>query len=735
MSDVNKARRELTEKLRAGDVEGVRRIVTEHPYFRTPGCFDFGSGETILHVAAGHDNPAMLQMLVELGMDVNTPMHSLGYGPISSAAAFDANNAARWLLERGAKVNTIRDGEACCDALATAVRHGNMELVKLIVDHGGNINAHWGDPPMTPLSFAIAYGQEEVEKYLRSRSAKLPEAVTPATATQEEVRAMKLSEVPISLSHFSFKDHGALDAGSFSADGRVLGAAFRDKTVWLCQAATGNSLRMLTSHEETVLSIALSADCRLVGTGTGTFGSRFSTVPSSGTASVWDVQTGSCLRTLPGHEGPVRDLAFSPDGRMLATASKRLSRLWDVQTGTCLHTLAGHEHDVSDITFSPDGRTLASCSHESVRLWNVQTGECLCSLDGHDKLILSVAFSLDGRTLASGGSDGTIRLWDIEARQIVRVLTGKHLEPSILVFSGDGNTLISESSDKTVRMWDVQTGKDIARLQFENYIYALWLSPNGGCLRLLDEGGNGGQPSLYQLELASEGKSASEFVVPSFKEAQPIIQSKNILEHIEEHLGRLSPLSLQEVVPADDLPLVIHSVPPNPKLAKLNGKCQALVTNGMSAKPMTVPEGAENFRFAELVVYLPPDWPLNEKALEDPKHYWPIDWLRRIARWPYQNKTWLGGQYAIIANGEPPAPLGPNVRFTCWLVMAEPLDFGRMRRSDGSWVVFYGLYPLYSEERDMEKEHGVQHILTLFQKHQFPAFVNLARPNLVYAPK
>jgi len=399
MIENRELRKALAIALENGDVESVRQIITDHPRFLSPDCPEFPLG-TLLHYAAAENNLAIVQMLVdEFGMNINVPDRSFGEGPIATAATFRANKVARWLLKRGAIVDTTRDGMPCCGSLVQAIIDGNLELVRLLVEHGANINAYWGCPddgPRTPLTWAMMYHRLEIVDYLRSK--------------------------------------GGLEA--------------------------------------------------------------------------------------------------------------------------------------------------------------------------------------------------------------------------------------------------------------------------------------------WQLGL-----------VP-----KPDYVCDSVLEHIEKHLGRPSPLSLQEIVPGDPQ-LVIHRVPPNPKLAELNGKCQALVTSGMSARPMTVPPGGGEFRFAELVVYLPIDWPLDDQALRQPKNFWPIDWLRRIARYPHENHTWLGGRSAVIANGEPPAPLGPDVRFTCWLVMAEPPDFGRMQRSDGEWVTFYGLYPLYTEERDLEKQHGTQYIIELFEKYRFPAFVNPMRPNLAYAPK
>jgi hypothetical protein len=186
---------------------------------------------------------------------------------------------------------------------------------------------------------------------------------------------------------------------------------------------------------------------------------------------------------------------------------------------------------------------------------------------------------------------------------------------------------------------------------------------------------------------------------------KPVSGPNNILEHIEKQLGKPNLLALHEIVPGDP-PITIQLVPMEDKLA--------LVTTGMSDRPMNVPKGAEQFQFAELLIYLPLSWPLTDQALKDPNNFWPIEWLRRIAHYPHDNKTWLGGPQTIIANDEPPKPLAPNTKMSCILLLAKFGDLQAARLADGRDVVFYTLVPIYTEERDLEKDEGMKTLLTLF---------------------
>jgi len=151
-------------------------------------------------------------------------------------------------------------------------------------------------------------------------------------------------------------------------------------------------------------------------------GRLLATASTDKTARLWDPATGHCLRTLTGHTGTVHGVAFSPDGRLLASgddtvpvrdpAARACPRLWDPATGHCLRTLTGHSRAVWGVAFSPDGRLLAAADGATARLWDPATGDCLRTLTGPRGSVHGVAFSPDGRLLAAASLDKTARLWN-----------------------------------------------------------------------------------------------------------------------------------------------------------------------------------------------------------------------------------------------------------------------------------------------------------------------------------
>ena len=171
------------------------------------------------------------------------------------------------------------------------------------------------------------------------------------------------------------------------------------------------------------------------------------------------------IDTLEGHVGPVNSVAFSSDGKILATGGEdRTVKLWDVTTKQNITTLE-HRDTVFSVVFSHDGTTLASGAGSTAELWDIATETSIATLEGHGNTVFSVAFSSDEVTLATGSWDGTVKLWNVTTRANFATLEGHAGPVDSVAFSSDEVTLAAGSWDASVKLWDVATQQNIATLE------------------------------------------------------------------------------------------------------------------------------------------------------------------------------------------------------------------------------------------------------------------------------
>jgi WD40 repeat protein/predicted Ser/Thr protein kinase len=243
---------------------------------------------------------------------------------------------------------------------------------------------------------------------------------------------------------------GFVRALAFSPDSTWLvsgGGADGRLQVWdVASAQLRRSIKGPSGPRGPVASVAVSPD-----------GARIAAVAYEGPLSVSEVATGREVFHV-GQEKTMRGVAYSPDGRWLASTDGNLKTvcLWDAQTHQLAAQFSGHTGPVYALAFSPDGRRLVSGGEDRVvRVWDVGTGECQ-ELPGHTETVYAAAFHPQGTRLATAGRDRTVWLWDLARGEAVVRLPGHALYIWSLAFSPDGKTLASGSGDQTVRLWDTE---------------------------------------------------------------------------------------------------------------------------------------------------------------------------------------------------------------------------------------------------------------------------------------
>ncbi|MCP4361295.1 MAG: hypothetical protein GY796_25075, partial [Chloroflexi bacterium] len=231
--------------------------------------------------------------------------------------------------------------------------------------------------------------------------------------------------------------------------------------IYVLDLTTGEVLLELDDHiDQFVRNVEYSRDGKLL-----------AAASTGGTVVIWDAESGERLVTLEGHEEGlvggyftgVLDAAFSPDGRQVVTAgTDKTARIWDVATGEELQVLTGHTAGLTNVAYSPDGKLIATASDEpdvTVKIWNAETGQELFALPpSHGDRVWGLDFSPDGTLLATAGGDTTAKVWylDMAAGRgiLLSTLTGHTGTTQVVHFNPDGNSLTSNGGGK-VKVWDL----------------------------------------------------------------------------------------------------------------------------------------------------------------------------------------------------------------------------------------------------------------------------------------
>jgi YD repeat-containing protein len=253
---------------------------------------------------------------------------------------------------------------------------------------------------------------------------------------------------------------------AYNPDGRLLAVTTRDAGIQIWDAATGAEKRRLHGHLGAPICVAFSPDGRRLASGGGW----------DTDAMVWDMTADLVPHQFIGHTSHIADMAISPDGQRVALAgtlrtsspgreTPKTTRVWDLAQRRMIRELIGHSDWLTSVAYSPDGRRLVTGSRDrTAKIWNADTGQMIFTLEGHNDAVTSVSFSPDNNAVALASADRTVSVWYANTRDKTRSLEGPEDRINSIAYGPSGRYLASAGADKTVRIWDT-TGKAIRVLR------------------------------------------------------------------------------------------------------------------------------------------------------------------------------------------------------------------------------------------------------------------------------
>jgi WD40 repeat protein len=272
----------------------------------------------------------------------------------------------------------------------------------------------------------------------------------------------------------------------YSPDGKTLAVLDGDGQVALWDLATNRERLRLPKLRHPTLSLAFSHDGKVLATGGYGHNARKRSLGDQADLKLWNVADGKELGACEDFTSDILALAFSPDDAFLVSASDCTARLWDWKNHRELPRFAGHGQEVTGLAYAPDGRTLYSASKDAtVRAWDSLSGKEQTVLRGHANGVLALALTADGKTLATAGLDGAVRVWDAAKRQEIHRVAGDQGDACCLAFSPDGRSLVSGDGAWTgavggaPRLWDWKMAKEQRRLTEPAGARCLAFSPDG----------------------------------------------------------------------------------------------------------------------------------------------------------------------------------------------------------------------------------------------------------------
>lgn len=294
---------------------------------------------------------------------------------------------------------------------------------------------------------------------------------------------------------------GLINQIAWSPDGEMYAFASSEGDTWLCDGNTGELCHPFYGHSDNVRCVEWSPDGQLLATGS-----------DDKSIIIWDSHTFGVTRKLKDQFSSVHSLAWSPANTVLAAGlldgnimlwnceSWMGKRMYDAHS-LPITTLDAHTAAVTSLAWSPNGRVLASGSpsDSKICLWSSETERQRWKPLEDVSSVRSLAWSPNGRTIASGLADKTIKLWDAEKRRLLTVLKGHRGAVISVCFSSDGSLLASKALDNSVRFWRTDTWELVAKLNEPSYLSAsVAFSPRRPTLATL--GDQQAEISVWELD-------------------------------------------------------------------------------------------------------------------------------------------------------------------------------------------------------------------------------------------
>ena len=383
------------------------------------------------------------------------------------------------VVQSGASSSNIRIGCLVAAAITLTILAVMLCIVLALVLPGSPLRSLWGGSFASSFNFAVTTPTPEPSSS-KAIVAATPTRIPTITSSNKAIDDTNAANLQVS----NVITSTAFGPAAWAPNGQAIAIAAGD-SVSIHEVEQFSETAVFRGHVGNVTSLAWSPDGRYLASGAN----------NDSVIHIWDVTNGVEAYTLRGHEGWIRNVIFSPDGKRLASGSTDLSvRIWDTASQRTVYTLTGHTDLIGGIAWSSDGTQLATASRDgTVRLWDATTGQPIAGFAFQTPInpndpqknrywATGLVWTPDGKSLFVGATNGLVTMLNAQTGQTIRTLSGHTSWITIrgLQLNADGTVLYSAGLDGLICVWDVATGTQKATYnQHQLSIFGISLEPNG----------------------------------------------------------------------------------------------------------------------------------------------------------------------------------------------------------------------------------------------------------------